>query len=220
MEWSVPNLYHTTHSTLERTRQLTRPFWYCQELYPKNSMITHKNAKGANQQPALHCFFCWDEHHVYSLTFVTRISEGQSHRLCQGNAKLFLVFRWKQKRVALQLSRKIHFKTVEPGEIVFVRNLSDCGGPGKRKAYWEEQIHVMVERGEPVYEVYPAGNDREKRVLHKNLLLPYAFLPITQQQNSRAGYRTWSTAKISVKAHRVSQISSDSKSDNSKIPTC
>ena len=198
MEWSVPNLYHTTHSTLERTRQLTRPFWYCQELYPKNSMVTHKNAKGANQQPALHCFFSSDEHHVYSLTFVTRISEGQSHRLCQGNAKLFLVFRWKQKRVAL----------------------SDCGGPGKRKAYWEEQIHVMVERGEPVYEVYPAGNDREKRVLHSNLLLPYAFLPITQQQNSRAGYRTWTTAKISVKAHRVSQISSDSKSDNSKIPTC
>ena len=101
MEWSVPNLYHTIHSTLERTRQLTRPFWYCQELYPKNSMVTHKNAKGANQQPALHCFFCWDEHHVYSLTFVVRISEGQSHRLCQGNAKLFLVFRWKQKRVAL-----------------------------------------------------------------------------------------------------------------------
>ena len=68
-----------------------------------------------------------------------------------------------------------------------MRNLSDRGGPGKRQAYWEEQIHVMVERGEPVYEVYPAGNDREKRVLHKNLLLPYAFLPITQTAEQSGG---------------------------------
>ena len=47
--------------------------------------------------------------------------------------------------------KEIHFKTLEPGEIVLVRNLSDHGGPGKRKANWEEQIHVVVERGEPVY---------------------------------------------------------------------
>ena len=101
-----------------------------------------------------------------------------------------------------------------------MRNLSDRGGPGKRKAYWEEQIRVVVERGEPVYEVYPEGTDGEKRVLHKNLLLPNEFLPVTQEQNSQAGDRIWSTPKISVKAHRVSQISNDSKSDYSKIPTC
>ena len=70
-----------------------------------------------------------------------------------------------------------------------------------------------------VYEVYLEGSDREERVLHKNVLLPYEFLPVTQRQHSQAGDRTWSTAKISAKAHRVSQISNDRKSGYSKIPT-
>ena len=44
---------------------------------------------------------------------------------------------------------KAHGTTLEPGERVLVRNLSDPRGPGKRKEYWEEQFHVVVERVEP-----------------------------------------------------------------------
>ena len=42
---------------------------------------------------------------------------------------------------------KAHGTTLEPGERVLVRNRSDPREPGKRKEYWEEQIHVVVGKG-------------------------------------------------------------------------
>ena len=42
---------------------------------------------------------------------------------------------------------KAHGTILEPGEKVLVRNRSDPREPGKRKEYWEEQIHVVVGKG-------------------------------------------------------------------------
>ena len=79
-----------------------------------------------------------------------------------------------------QYDKKVPFSSLQPGDRVLVRNLSKRGGTGKLRSYWEQQIHVVIgQRGNlPVYEVRPEGQTGKPRVLHRNLLLPCAFLPI------------------------------------------
>ena len=61
-----------------------------------------------------------------------------------------------------------------------MRCLSERRGPGKRRSYWEQQVHVAVGQtgNPPVFEVRPEGRSGKPRVLHINLHLPFDFLQV------------------------------------------
>ena len=109
--------------------------------------------------------------------------------------------------------RKAHYSYLEPGVRVLVRNLSERGGPGKLRAYWEDQVHVVV------YEVEPEGGGRKHRVLHRNLLLPCDFLPLTQEQKHQTSNKAQCGSRISNQTRSASRTATDCDSDDDKLLT-
>jgi transposase InsO family protein len=74
--------------------------------------------------------------------------------------------RWKKRLIATELL---------PGDKVLVRNKREQGGPGKIRAYWEQSVYTVLDKkeGGVTYTVQKADDPRgEKRVLHRNMLLP------------------------------------------------
>ena len=43
-----------------------------------------------------------------------------------------------------QYDKKVRFSSLQPGDRVLVRSLSERGGRGKLKSYWKQQIHVVM----------------------------------------------------------------------------
>lgn len=83
-----------------------------------------------------------------------------------------------------QHDKEASYSTLEAGDRVLVRNLTERGGPGKLRSHWEDIVHVVVNRkpDSPVYEIKPETGKGRHRVLHRNLLLPCDFLPLTPPQ--------------------------------------
>ena len=63
---------------------------------------------------------------------------------------------------------------------MLVKNVLERGGPCKLRAFWEEKVHIVLSRKNPlnaVYEVSPESHAGRTRSLHRNLLLPWPCLP-------------------------------------------
>ena len=98
-----------------------------------------------------------------------------------------------------QYDKKVRHTTLCEGDCVLVRNMTEGGGLGKLRPYWEQEIYVVTQKRKDmlVYEVKPESGNGRTRVLHHNLLLPCSFLPVeTQLQSSKSRHT------VSRRTHR------------------
>ena len=83
-----------------------------------------------------------------------------------------------------RVNRKAVLQELQPGSRVLIRNLSERGGPGKIRSYWEQQVHQIIDhKGNTgvVYAVRPENNPNGiVRIIHRNHLLPCNSLPLEE----------------------------------------
>ena len=74
-----------------------------------------------------------------------------------------------QARAKNYYDKKTYGGELQQGCRLLVRALTERGAPGKLWSYWEEKVHVVLDK-----------KQGKTRVLHSNLLLPCDFLPVEE----------------------------------------
>lgn len=114
-------------------------------------------------------------HSQYVDNLKTRLEE--SYQLAARNASKTA------ERNKLRFDKKITTADLEVGDRVLVRNVR-VRGKHKLSDKWEQDIYVVVKRAGslPVYSVKPENKDGPVRTVHRDLLLPCGFLPVSNEE--------------------------------------
>ncbi|CAI5656502.1 unnamed protein product [Oreochromis niloticus] len=98
----------------------------------------------------------------------------ESYELSSRNAKK------SAERNKTRFDQRVTGSSLEPGDRVLVRNVR-LRGKHKLADKWEADVYVVVSHANdlPVYTVCPEAGNGPLRTLHRDLLLPCGFLPIS-----------------------------------------
>ena len=81
----------------------------------------------------------------------------------------------KTKDIVRRNAKRPCLTTLEPGDRVLIHNLSERGGTGKMRSYWEKQVYIIVcsfGNDPVVYKIRPEHDPKGKiRIVHCNMLM-------------------------------------------------
>jgi transposase InsO family protein len=195
-QWNkyLPSLMYAYNSTVQDSTGYT-PFYL---MFGRTSRLPVDVQLGVNQGAACyHTKYPEELKEQLSLAF-----EQVRKNLAQSGDK--------QKQ---RYDTKVRQHKLQVGDLVLVRNV----GPSaqhKLAPRWEKEVYVVMKQcgdSSPVYQVKPEHCDKPLRTLHRNMLLPFAYL-INQETSDDVDLQSTETHK-SIPIHKPDMSESESEDD-------
>ncbi|XP_043078707.1 uncharacterized protein LOC122327417 [Puntigrus tetrazona] len=130
------------------------------------------------------------------------------------------------ERNKVRFDKNVKESTLDVGDRVLVRNVR-IRGKHKLADKWESEVYVVVKRADklPVYTVRPETKDAPLRTLHRDLLLPCGFLPISEpvtlaEPKSVSKAKTRSTPEVQEPEELNVNSGFDDESTDTLYRTC
>ena len=82
--------------------------------------------------------------------------------------------------------KNVFGQTNETGDRVLLRNLSERGGTGKLRSWWEDNIYIVqnCDKNIPIFKIKSEGNLFKTKTVHRNLLLKVNEFSLVKSLNS------------------------------------